>query len=271
MSIVAFKKKSIIQHGTNRSGKPPGGYWLPQGPFGNNKYLISLQNVNGPVGFSINGGNRNVGYIGKTMEMSQNGTPFRGKFPLGNGGVFGTYPSPPPVFNVSKTNILSTQYQYIKPSVLSTRGMLQQKYKWIYNGQYPNYWVQPNYAGSMQSDTKSQGMYIHNVSTSNLCVINVNSEAKYVDFIKKGGPTLCYTSAARFKYDNMAQNGKYTKLLHQPISASNQIARIQKKCLNPSGSQKPFPFATNGITCNQGIQYISPPEWYIESNNGIQS
>ena len=269
MSIVAFKKKSVIQYGSGRSGKPPGGYFLPQGPFGKN--MFSLQESNGPNGFSLQGGRRSPGYIGQTMEMSQNGTPFRGKFPLGSGGVYGTYPSPPPVFNINEVNVLSSQYQYIKPSVLSTRGMLQKKYKWIYNGQYPNFWVQPNYAGTMQSDTKSQGMYIHNVTTSNLCVTDVNATDKYVDYIVEGGPTLCYTSAAKFKYDNMAQNGKYTKFLKQPLTESQQTARIQRKCTDPTGKQKPFPFSTNGSAiCNRGQQYLSPPEWYVNSNEGVE-
>ena len=34
MSIVAFKKKSVILYGSNVSGKPPGGIWLNRGPFG---------------------------------------------------------------------------------------------------------------------------------------------------------------------------------------------------------------------------------------------
>lgn len=261
MSIVAFKKKSVIQYGSGRSGKPPGGYWLPQGPFGKN--MFSLQQTKGPVGFSLNGGRRNVGYVGKTMEMSQNGTPFKGKFPLG-GSITDAFPPSQPVFNVNEVNVLATQYQYIKPSVLSTRGMLQKKYKWIYNGQYPNFWVQPNYAGSMQSDSKSQGMYVHNVTTSNLCVTDVNAEDKYTDFIVEGGPTLCHTSTAKFKYNNMAQNGKYTKFLKQPLSSEQQTARIQRPCTDPVGKQKPFPYGTNGSTCNQGQQPISPPEWYTE-------
>ena len=266
MSIVAFKKKSVIQYGSGRSGKPPGGYWLPQGPFGKN--MFSLQQTKGPVGFSLNGGHRNVGYVAKTMEFSENGTPFRGKFPLG-GSITDAFPPSQPVFNVNEVIVLATQYQYIKQSVLSTRGMLQKKYKWIYNGQYPNFWVQPNYAGSMQSDTKSQGMYVHNVTTSNLCVTDVNATDKYVDFIVEGGPTLCHTSTAKFKYNNMAQNGKYTKFLKQPITAGQQTARIQRPCTDPVGKQKPFPYGTNGNTCNRGQQYLAPPEWYINSNQEI--
>ena len=33
MSLTAFKRKSVINHGSKRSGKGPGGIWLPQGPF----------------------------------------------------------------------------------------------------------------------------------------------------------------------------------------------------------------------------------------------
>jgi hypothetical protein len=34
MSLTAFKKKSVINYGSKRSGIAPGGVWLPQGPFG---------------------------------------------------------------------------------------------------------------------------------------------------------------------------------------------------------------------------------------------
>ena len=40
MSLATFKKKSINKYSsaTKRSGKPPGGYWLTQGPFGNDTF-----------------------------------------------------------------------------------------------------------------------------------------------------------------------------------------------------------------------------------------
>ena len=61
MSLTAFKRKSVIQYGSKRSGSAPGGVWLPQGPFGH--ATIALQEAlqtYGPAGFSINGGHRNV-------------------------------------------------------------------------------------------------------------------------------------------------------------------------------------------------------------------
>mgnify|MGYP000492243137 CR=1 FL=1 len=70
MSLTTFKKKSVIQYGSKRSGSAPGGVWLPQGPFGH--ATIALQKAlqtYGPAGFSINGGHRNVGYIGKLRHL----------------------------------------------------------------------------------------------------------------------------------------------------------------------------------------------------------
>ena len=195
MSLVAFKKKSVIQYGSKRSGKPPGGYWLPQGPFGNSTTSLQLAIDNpGPVGFSLNGPHRNVGYIGKSSAMSKNGTPFRGTQPLGCGGHFGAYARPEPVFNSNRVIVEGDQWMYVKPTVLTTYGMLEKKYKWIKNGVYPNYWVQPNYGSSNLSETKSQGMYLHDLTTSNMCVLDVNNPGKYEGFIKRGGSTsVSYT------------------------------------------------------------------------------
>ena len=168
MSLATFKKKSVIQYGAKRSAKGPGGYWLPQGPFGHATLVLQTAIDNpGYSGFSINGGRRNVGYVGKTYQMSKSGTPFRGEHPIGHGGTYGKYPSAilvgeysgaisnssksavvQPLLNSRIADTLGTQYAYIKPSVLSTKGMLEKRFRWAYNGQYPNFWVQPNYTGN---------------------------------------------------------------------------------------------------------------------------
>jgi hypothetical protein len=263
MSLVAFKKKSVIQYGSKRSGKPPGGYWLSQGPFG--KGGLQYDNY-GPVGFSINGGHRNVGYVGKDSKFSRNGTPFRGTEPLGCGGTFGRYPRPRPVYNDNRVIVLGTQYRYIKQSVLSTRGMLQKKYKWAYNGQYPNNWVQPNYTGN-QTESGSQGLYLHDKTTSNMCIKDVNDTETY-----EGNKIICGPKEC-------SNNAPYTKTLYQPLTSSQHTLYIQKKCSTPIGEQKPFPYAvqtgtgilTGGINvsnvgsaCNTSNNYLSPPAWYTK-------
>jgi hypothetical protein len=288
MSLTAFKRKSVIQYGSKRSGKPPGGYWLPQGPFGAS--TVGLQqaiNYPGAVGFSLNGPHRNVGYVGKDSKFSKSGTPYRGTNPIGWGGCCGTYKKSESVFNVNEVNVLGDQWLYVKPTVLTTKGMLENKYRCAYNGQYPNSWVQPVNDGTTQSDTKSQGMYLHNLTTANICVTDINNYAKYVGYIKRGGPTLCYTTTARFKYDDMVRNAPYTKELRQPETSSQHTLRIQRRCANPLPYQKPFPYAvqtgtgilTGGInmtsvgnsgSCSSNNKtYTVPPPGYNTSPSGI--
>ena len=281
MSLATFKKKSMNKYSslTKRSGKPPGGIFLPQGPYGSSSALesiASLQKLYSPVGFSINGGTRNVGYVGKEYRMSKQGTPFRGEYPYGSG----TYPLnktgftyasfSQPVMNVNEVIVLGTQADFIKQSVLSTYGMLRKKYRWAYNGQYPNYWVQPNYGSSMQSETKSQGNYIHNLTVDNITKIDVNNQALYEKYYKNCSCTTCHTTPALFTFDNVAGNAPYTKTIKQPIDSSIQTMRVQRACANPTGEKKPFPFATNGgaRSCNiLNLTYLSPPKWYTSNQN----
>ncbi len=299
MSLTAFKRKSVIQYGSKRSGTAPGGVWLPQGPFGHATLALqeALQTY-GPVGFSINGGHRNVGYVGKTYGMSKSGTPYRGTHPIGFGGTYGKYPSATlvgqysgavsnagskqavvqPVLNSSEVNTMGTQYIYVKPSVLSTKGMLEKRYKWIHNGQYPNHWVQPVYTGN-QVDSASQGLYVQNLAAANTCNLKVNNAATYEGYIVGCSPTLCTPgrSTAGFKFNDMARNAPYTKTLYQPVSYGQYNLYLTRGCNNPVGPQKPFPFAvqtgtgikTGGIrmtsvgnACGTSNVYLTPPAWY---------
>jgi hypothetical protein len=280
MSLTAFKNKSVIQYGSKRSGKAPGGIWIPQGPFGKATSILKKAiQTDGPVGFSINGGHRNIGGIGTEMKMSKSGTPFRGTNPIGFGGTNGSYYEARPLLNAQVVDTLGTQYIYIKPSVLSNFGMLRKKYKWAYYGQYPNYWVQPIYTGN-QTDTSSQMLYIENKAAANVCTLKVNNTATYEGYIVKQGPTLCSTSAAGFKYNDMARNGPYTKILNQPIPSSTYTQHVQRGCQNPIGKQKPFPFATQtgtgiqaggtsitsvGSACGTSNYYLTPPAWYTKT------
>lgn len=184
MSIVAFKKKSVIQYGTHISGKNPGGAWISRGP---GKKLVHVNNS----GFSINGSYRNKGAVGTTMQFSKTKTIFRGPYAVGWGGNKGRYYHEP-LFVVNEAVIVpGTQQDYVKPSVLSTYGMLQTKYKWM-KGQYPNYWVKNIYTNTM-SDNVSQGLFIGTKSSANSCRLenrkqfvgnqNTLSESEYNNYL----------------------------------------------------------------------------------------
>ena len=217
---------------------------------------MAIQNY-GPEGFSLNGTTRNIGYVGKSMHMSKQGTRFRGIYPYGSGGHGGTYPTPLPVFNVNEVIVLADQYKYVKPTVLTTYGMLRKRFRWAYNGQYPNYWVQPNYTGNL-TDTASQGVYLQTKSAANTCSSDINENVKFTDNIKKCGPTLCQTTTTRFKYNDMARNGQYTKFTNNPIDSSVRTLQIQRKCANPTPEQKTWPPAVNGDACNTIIEILAP-------------
>lgn len=279
MSLTTFKRKSVIEYGAKRSGKPPGGVWLPQGPFGHSTQVLKEAILKyGAVGFSLNGGHRNIGGVGKDYKMSKSGTPYRGTQPIGWGGTYGKYPTAQPLLNSQVVDTLGQQYLYIKPSVLSTKGMLVKKYRWAYNGQYPNYWVQPNYTGN-QTDSASQWLYVQNKAAANTCNLKVNTVGLYEGHIVPSGPTLCTPgrSTAMFTYNDMARNAPYTKKLYQPVSYSQYNLYLTRGCNNPVGPQKPFPYAvatgtgikTGGIemtsvgnACNTSNIYLTPPKWY---------
>lgn len=292
MSIVTFKKKSVIRHGSKRSAKPPGGYWLPQGPFGNpgstsSVMLLAGMSYPGPVGFSLEGAHRSIS-VGRDMKMSKQGTPFRGIYPVGYGGTHGRYAKSDPVLNTGEASLIikGNQWEFIKPSVLSTRGMLSKKYKWAYNGKYPQAWVQPNYTGN-QTDSSSQGLYIQTKAAANDCHVDVNKNDQYVGHIVKCGSMGCQTTPAHGYTMGMQQaNAPYTKYIDVPQDASQHTLHVQRKCSNPIGVQKPFPYAVQGGTgilrggtsvshvassCNVTNTFMTPPDWYLATKPNANS
>ena len=118
--------------------------------------------TNGSTSFSINGGPRNLSYIGKSARNSSVRTPFRGVTPMGFNGI-------------SSNNVIVMASPHIKAklgqapinapqmSVRSTKSMIATKYKWI-KGQYPNVWVQPNTNQSSSEHTALASMTIFRTS-----------------------------------------------------------------------------------------------------------
>lgn len=166
MSIVTLKNKTATKYRPKISGKRPGGEWVQHGPFGKDNSSLPIY---GAQGFSLNGGMRSIS-VGASFPIGKNGTPYRGQHPIGHGGYRGQYKQAEPLFNsgIATVEIAGNQHRYIKPSVLSTRGMLRGRYRWVYSGTYPNYWVQPVYPHGTMHENKSQGMYIKN-RCSNSC------------------------------------------------------------------------------------------------------
>jgi hypothetical protein len=221
-----------------RSGKPTSQHWLYPGPFGKEGNVASTlfqESIHAPPnsGFSVTGAHRNVGRVGKHMMMSQSGTPFKGVHPRGWGGKNGRYPSGPNNQVLNVPPLLFVQSNIVKPPVLSTKGMLHRRFRWIHSGQYPNYWVQPIYTGN-QTDSASQGVYIHNKTIAQMKYDEVNNAHDYLTYYQQ-----CTNSSG------IGCNGNeyYTKTIRQPLDSSVRTARIQYNCQNQTERQKPFPYA----------------------------
>jgi hypothetical protein len=300
MSLATFKKKSINKYSsaTKISGKPTNYYWMYQGPYGLKESLAStifLKSLLGPdgktgtpfvasnAGFSINGVHRGIPSVGQSMRFSKSGTPFRGIYPKGWGGLRGRYPQNRDTVSININPVITgvaALPSWVNPSVLSTKGMLARRYRWINSGQYPNYWVQPNYTGN-QTDSASQWLYIQNKAAANDCWYDVNSDDLYIDYYKSCGSSGCQSTPARgYTMGIQQSNAPYTKNTHRPKDSSAHTLRIQRKCQNPVGLQKPFPYAVQtgtgvlrgGInvnnvasSCNTSDWFLTPPDWYTEA------
>lgn len=293
MSIQTLKKHGVARYGTKISGKAPGGIWQSEGPYTKYSMFTKFQEAPGSVGFSINGGRRNVGYVGQSREMSKNGTPFYGQFPKGNGGCCGTYNNNfQPVFNAARAETLGDQYSYIKPSVVSTRTMIEKRFTCIFNGQYPQVWVSPNTGNSNLSENASQQVYIDRKAAANITVTDTNKPQVYVGYRTCGtgprGGAVCKNtpSSAKYTFASIDKQHGYSKSLYQPQTSQQYTTQVQRKCSNPTGLQKPFPFSTRNLvnstsvyrpstisTQNNPIRtvvYYSPPEWYTADKACIQ-
>lgn len=117
--------------------------------------------------FSINGGYRNQGWVGQTtLSRSLPKTPMVGNTPKGHGGCCGTYN----IGTIVQSAVTSTNNPAdIKPSVLSTDGMLDTKYRWI--GRPAPYTSVKSSAGNNLND---QSDYITQKTKSTINDINRN-------------------------------------------------------------------------------------------------
>ena len=270
MSIQTLKKKGVINYGSNRSGCKGTANFIQRGPFGTNSTVVSSG-----CGFSLEGAHRNVGYVGKTYCMSKQGTQFIGQFPRGYGGYRSQYYQAQPLYNALEAIVLGNQFEYVKPSVLSTKGMLETKYKYLFTRGYPHSWTQNTFTGN-QTDSSSQLLYIQTKAAQNVCVNNTNKPQKFVNYYRVGGPLGCATSMGKLDYKIVSSNAGYTKDLGIPQDASQYTLQVQRKCANPTGDQLPFPFNTPPTSSNSGsginyappsvykINYLRPPLWYTQ-------
>ena len=203
-----------------------------------NETQIVNENNNG---FSINGGHRNIGRIGKTWLNSKVFTPYQGEYAKGYGGCCGHYYQGQTVYPILEVNTRGTEYKYIKPSVLSNRGMLELKYQCIWNGQYPTNIVSPEGNNNLLNTT--DGVYTHTKASANMCVTGTRGNTVSLDTT-----SVPYQSFRRCKSN--CNNTNHKKTLYAPYDLSTYTTIIQQKCANPTLLQQPIPGPKNGDSLN---------------------
>lgn len=238
MSLVALKNKSnVLNHSRSRGTKSVN--WISRGPFGHSKTLQQNQIVGNGGGFSINGKHRNTSYIGKSSVFSKIGTPYKGALPKGHGGKYGKYKKSSIIFNNSavKVSLRANQNLNVNPSVLSNKGMLRTKYKWIHSGQYPHHIVQPIGGGNMAYNY-SQGLYLSKKTGANTLTMIVNDNDNIYDSYKK-----CYPSDLYYTNPNLIRSNphEYVKRTKQPLLANEYVQYLKRNCINQTDEQKPYP------------------------------
>lgn len=212
MSIVAMKRKS------ERYFKPVSGQ--------------------GPNGFSLVGGYRNIGSIGPTnLGKSVTRTPFRGNAPMGHGGCCGQYE-----ISISNSGSCCTNDpNIIKRTTKNTAGMLDNKYKWT-KSVYPRYWVQDT-----SPENNSQSTYISKqkaLAAGRCGVVNATDA---------GTETTCVNGGCKQWIGGIPHlRNMLAKDPKAALSSSEYMsgALLRNNCLPEEPSKQPFPFTLSHNGCN---------------------
>lgn len=214
MSIATLKKKSQVQYRNLSVGQPH---------------------------FSINGTHRSQGYIGQTsLSRSLPRTLMNGIYPRGHGGCCGTFPIKP-IVQSAVTSVENPNT--VKMSVVSTKGMLEEKTKCI-------------------SNINTPGIEVKLASTSNKGIIvkpdnnrNTNYQGNYITQIAKKEIQLANTCTLpnQVKANGMCPKDKKTcsntkpESDYIPISQGQYLLQLGNQCVNED-------IAFNTTTANTNVK-----------------
>ena len=256
MSIVTMKRKtaaSVPRGGRPISGRHPGGLWVLKQPSCCSGADEEEEVAAGIEGFSLNGGQRNITNA-QERKMSSIRTPYKGVHAIGHGGSGGKYSHGPDstVMAITPANVSvnGNQHEIIKPSTLSTFGLLKHKYPQIYSGAtYPRLWVKPMYTG-WQTNTSSQGVYLYKLARSRAGCDGLTTAAVDVANMTSGsinvllsradengngnGNGASSTMKREFGTATECPVGFYAKKLHKPDDYSTYLQQRNRACLFPT-------------------------------------
>ena len=270
MSIVCLKRKGQQLH--TLSGKSPNSTLVVSGP-GQSHPLTK------GGGFTLNGKERNIGYIGRNSLNSIGGTKMRPGTDSwkGNGGTCNQY-----LVNSSPNNQCCVENVGVKPSVLNTKGMLANKYRW----QKVTIPAEEFTKQGFEPPAQNQLEYTYNrwVSNNSTSYNQKNSSGQYTENL---AATLTYNNppktnggTGRCFHNGYHINGRYvppkpyTKYLNTFAGTSSEAisnAIAKRASVFPRGYDKPYPTFPPSLQCrNTTIQPDDPNvlnTYYYDQNN----
>ena len=170
--------------------------------------------------FSINGTTRNQGYVGQTsLSRSLIHTPLKNAVPRGHGGCCGTFLKN----NIKASEICSLEDNtFVKSSVLSTKGLLATRYRWI-NRPFPNAVVKNVESMNDQTDYISRLKKKTLADIDSFCPILLASNKKVCT------STSIKTATGFSIFSKPTLNCNVAKDL-TTVSHTNYLLTIQDKC-----------------------------------------
>lgn len=272
MSIVALKRKGQQLH--TLSGKSPSATLVVSGP--GQPYPLTQGG-----GFTLNGKERNIGYIGRNSLNSIGGTKMRPGTAdwKGNGGCCNQY-----VVNPSPNNQCCVKNIGVKPSVLNTRGMIANKYRWSKYTIPAEEFTNQGFAPPAQNQI--QHTYHRWVSNNSNHYNEKNTSQQYTENLAASltykNPPKTDSATGRCFNPGYHINGRYVppkpyaKFLNNYSGSSTQSisnAISKRASVFPRGYNKPYPTYPSPDQCTPPtIQPNNPTvlnTYYYDQNNTL--
>jgi hypothetical protein len=219
--------------------------------------------------FSLNGTHRSQGWVGQSMlSRSLPKTLMQGKTPKGYGGCCGTYDTSQ---GITQSAVVSlNNINIVKPSVISNKGMLEEKLT-----PYRNYLMPYPYVSTIptkhvvcitvkdmdsSSSSHDTGIYIENLATSTCsCTDSIRNNQKY-------SGCADYNAYHRRKICNLVsvQTNKNGSIVH--IDADTNIEGNKGSRLLCDDYSKVTPDQYNEIYAKKGIRYNAAGTYVFPAN-----
>jgi hypothetical protein len=188
--------------------------------------------VGSKTGFSLNGVHRSQGYVGQTsLSRSLPRTLMNGNVARGHGGCCGQFRKVP----IVQSGVQSLENMHapgtplpnqVKSSVLTTQGMIEQKYRWI-NRPFPYSSVKPDNNQHLNSSSDHTRAVKKN-SMAETNGIDNQTSPKAMHCFRPVPSCLRYNSYYRTKTCNFTK----PESDYVPISSGEYVEQLDKKCVS---------------------------------------